>query len=157
MRLFTLEFANSKTRVQFNSFHVLCEPSLTHRNAFSRKKSFTEKFKIDWKWFLPERRSASAGTSYGHVSVCLCRCLCLSVTSLSSIETDGRIELVFGVGASFHLSYTVLKGNSGIFKMRVIPSGTLTKIPDFKNFASAYRSLKRVINLAWQWWTPRAW
>jgi len=27
-----------------------------------------------------------------------------------------RIELVFGMGASFHLSYTVLKGNSGISK-----------------------------------------
>jgi len=32
--------------------------------------------------------------------------LCLSVTSRSSIETDERIELVFGMGASFHLPYT---------------------------------------------------
>ena len=31
-------------------------------------------------------------------------------------ETAGRIELVFGMAAFFHLSYTVLKGNSGISK-----------------------------------------
>jgi len=36
-----------------------------------------------------------------------CVCLCL-VTSQSSIETAG-----FCMGASFHLSYTELKGNSG--------------------------------------------
>ena len=46
---------------------------------------------------LPARRYASAGTSYGPVSVCL------SVTSWCSIETDERIELVFGTGASLHL------------------------------------------------------
>jgi len=40
----------------------------------------------------------------------------LSVTSRSSIETVERIELVFGMRASFHPSFTVLKGNSGISK-----------------------------------------
>jgi len=54
------------------------------------------------KIFLPARRYASAGTSYGP----------MSVTIRSSVKTDGRIELVFGMGASFHLpSYTALKGN----------------------------------------------
>ena len=53
---------------------------------------------------LPERRYASAGTSYGHVSVSVC----LSVTSWSSIESDERIGLVFGMRAYFYLSYTVL-------------------------------------------------
>jgi len=43
-------------------------------------------------------------------------CLCLSVTSRCSVETDGRIGLLFGMGASFDLSYTVLKGNSVISK-----------------------------------------
>jgi len=43
-------------------------------------------------------------------------CLCLSVTSRSSIETAERIELVFGMRASFHPSYTVLKRNSVISK-----------------------------------------
>jgi len=30
------------------------------------------------------------------------------------------MELVFGMGASFHLSYAVLKGNSGSLKIRVV-------------------------------------
>jgi len=58
-------------------------------------------------------------------------CLCLSVTSRSSIETAGRIELGFGMGAFFDLSYTVLKGNSGIFKMKVLSSGTFSQTADF--------------------------
>jgi len=45
----------------------------------------------------------------------LCRCLPVC-HSRSSVETDEQIELVFGTGASFHLSYTALKRNSGIFK-----------------------------------------
>ena len=44
---------------------------------------------------LPAQRYASAGTSYGPVSVCVC----LSVTSRSSIETAERIGLLFGMGA----------------------------------------------------------
>ena len=40
---------------------------------------------------LPAQRYVSADTSYDPVSVCVC----LSVTSRSSVETDGRIELVF--------------------------------------------------------------
>ena len=51
--------------------------------------------------FLPARRYASVGTCYGPVSVSL------SVTSRRSIEVVGRIELVFGTGASFDQSYTV--------------------------------------------------
>ena len=38
---------------------------------------------------------------------------CLS-SQIESVETDERIELVLGVESSFHLSYTVLEGNSGI-------------------------------------------
>jgi len=58
----------------------------------------------------------------------------VSVTSRSSIETDERTELVFGTAASFHLSYTVLKGNSGISKTKVtalwnfVPNSGLQKI-----------------------------
>jgi len=55
------------------------------------------------------------GTSHGPVSVRLS--VCLSV-SRCSIETDERIELVFGMLASFHPSYTVLKGNSVVLKNR---------------------------------------
>ena len=52
-------------------------------------------------------------------------CLCPSVTSRCSIETDERIELVFGMWASFHPSYTVLKGNS------VIPQNKGTSLWNF--------------------------
>jgi len=38
--------------------------------------------------------------------------MCPSVTSRCSIETAKRIELVFSMWASFHPSYSVLKGNS---------------------------------------------
>ena len=55
---------------------------------------------------LTARRFASTGTSYNLVSVCFGPCL--SVTSRCSIKTDGRIELFFGMEASFHLSRTVL-------------------------------------------------
>jgi len=41
--------------------------------------------------------------------------LCLSQVG-SSIETAERIKLAFARAASFHLSYTVLKGNLGKFK-----------------------------------------
>ena len=37
--------------------------------------------------------------------------VCLSVTSRYCIETTSRIELVFGMEASFYLSHTVLCGN----------------------------------------------
>ena len=47
---------------------------------------------------------------------CVCLFVSLSVTSRCSVETAERIELVFGMWASFHPSYTVLKGNSVISK-----------------------------------------
>jgi len=52
------------------------------------------------------------------LAIALCLSVRLSVTSRSSIETDERIKLVFGTEASFRLSYTALKGNSGISKIR---------------------------------------
>jgi len=60
------------------------------------------------------------GTSHGPVSVCL------SVRSRCSTKTDERIELVFGMWASFRPSYAVLKGNLVISKIRALPSGTLS-------------------------------
>ena len=67
--------------------------------------------------FLPARRCPSAGTSYGPVSVCLCLSVPVSVTSRCSVKTAERIKLgFFGMEASFHLSYTILKENSGIFE-----------------------------------------
>jgi len=40
-------------------------------------------------------------------ALCLCLCVCPSVTSRCSIETDGRSNLFFGMGAYFDQSYTV--------------------------------------------------
>ena len=50
------------------------------------------------------------------LSASVCLSVCLSVTSRCSIEMDGRIELVFGMQASFDQFYTVLSGNSGSYK-----------------------------------------
>jgi len=44
---------------------------------------------------------------------------------------DERIELVFGVGAYFHLSLIVLKGNSGISENKRTALFTLFQTPDF--------------------------
>ena len=54
--------------------------------------------------------SVARVTSHVPVSVCL------SVTSWRSIKSSKRINLVFGMGASFDQSYTVFSGNSGIYK-----------------------------------------
>ena len=66
------------------------------------------------------------------LALCLCLsvCLCLCVTSRCSVETDERIGLAFDVGASFDLSYTVLEGNSGIFR---------NKVTSLRNFACSKR------------------
>jgi len=55
-------------------------------------------------------------TTRCYASAVLAMALCPSVTSWSSTKTAERIELVFGMWASFHPSYTVLKGNSVISK-----------------------------------------
>ena len=50
------------------------------------------------------------------LAMALCPSVRPSVTSRSSTKTAERIELGFGMWASFHPSYTVLKGNSVISK-----------------------------------------
>jgi len=55
-----------------------------------------------------------------------------------------RIELVFIMGASFHPSYTLLKGNSGISKIRVLSSGIFFKLRTLKiRFGKTYRPTDR--------------
>jgi len=79
----------------------------------------------------------------------LAMALCLSVSHKSEFDRNGRTNRTgFGMGASFHLSYTVLKEIRVYSKIRVLPSGTLPQTPDLENFASVYRLSKRVINLA---------
>ena len=48
------------------------------------------------------------------------------------IETDGRIELGFGMAASIHRSY--VKRKFGYSKIGVFPSGNLSQSPDLKIF-----------------------
>jgi len=55
---------------------------------------------------------------YASAVLAMALCPSVSVTSRCSIETAGRIELVFGMWASFQPSYTVLKGNSVISKTK---------------------------------------
>ena len=88
------------------------------------------------------------------MALCPSVCLCLSVTSRSSTEAVERIEPVFGMGASFHASCFVLKGNSGISENK--GTSLWNFVPEFENFASVYRSSKRVIDLARERWTFRA-
>jgi len=56
---------------------------------------------------------------------------CGPVTCLYCVKTAERIQLIFGTEASLGLSYTVLLENSGISKIRVLPSGTFLQILDF--------------------------
>ena len=74
------------------------------------------------------------------LATAVCLCPSVSVTSRSSVETVERIGLVFDMGALFHLSYTVLQGNSGIsnnkgtYLWNFAPNCGLKE-----NFAAAYR------------------
>jgi len=78
---------------------------------------------------------------------CVCLCLCLSDCHRSVFYRNvwtGGIELAFGIQASFDLFYTTWKLRY-LQKIRVRPSGTLSKTADLGHFASAYRSSKHVI------------
>ena len=57
-----------------------------------------------------------AGRGLLAIAPCPSVYVCLPLTSRGSIEAAERIELVFGMGASFHPSCTVLTGNSAISK-----------------------------------------
>ena len=85
-------------------------------------------FLVKFRTFLSARRYASAGSSYGPVSVCLsvCPSVCLSVTSWCSVEVVGRIEMVFGVDAFFDQPYTVFYEIRVSTKIGVLPSGTFS-------------------------------
>jgi len=67
------------------------------------------------------------------MALCLSVCLCLPVCHNSEFYRNvGRIELVSGMGASFHPSYTVLKKsgisrNKGTCLRNFVPNSRLTK------------------------------
>jgi len=102
--------------------------------------------------FLPARRSASTGTSHGPVSVFLS----VYVTSRSSIETDERMGLVLARESLSTYPTLCYKEIKVPLIIRVLLSGTLLQTLDLENFATAYRSWKRIINLARERWTLTA-
>ena len=77
-------------------------------------------------------------------SVCVCRLPQVGVLSK-------RIELIFFAQGLPSTDPTLCYGEIQVStKLRVLPFGTSSWIPDLENFATAYRSSKRVINLARQ-------
>jgi len=86
---------------------------------------------------------ASTGTSYGPVSVCLYLCLS-QVGVLSKRMNESSWFLVWELPST----YPALCEKEILvsLKIRVLPSGTLSQTPDLENFATAYRSLKHVID-----------
>jgi len=58
-----------------------------------------------------------------------------------AIVTANELGLAFPprkLPKKFVQSYTVLKGSSGVYKIRVLPSGTLSQTPDCEDFAAVY-------------------
>jgi len=106
--------------------------------------------------FFPARRYASAGTSYDPVSLCVCLSVCLSVTSPCSVETDKRIGWFLARELPSTCPTVCFKEIQVPSKIRVLPSVTLLQTLDLENFATAYRSSKRVIDFARERWTLRA-
>jgi len=90
---------------------------------------------------LPARRYASAD-SYGPVFVCVCVCLS-QVDVLSKRMNESSWFLAWELHST--LCYKEIHIPS---KIRVLPSGFLLQTLDLENFATEYRSSKRVINLA---------
>jgi len=86
----------------------------------------------------------------------LALCLCLSVTSRCSNETAERIELGFGVGVFYYLSYTVLKGNSGISKNQGISVWNFVPNSGLTKFCHSILIVETGIDLALESWTLRA-
>ena len=79
------------------------------------------------------------------LSSCVCLFVCPSVKSWYCFTTTGRIELVFGMKASFHLSHTVLLEIWGSPKIRALPSGTLSETPSLDKKLSYCRGTARCV------------
>jgi len=93
--------------------------------------------------FLPVRRYASAATSY----VALYPSVCLSQVGVLSKRKE---ESSWFLSLELPSTHPILREKEIRVpsQIRVLPSGTLSQTPDLENFVSAYRSSKRVINLA---------
>ena len=78
----------------------------------------------------------------------LAMALCLSVTSLCSIKRMNGLIWFWGMEAFLVLSTPRFKEIQVSTEISVLPSGTFSQTPDLETVATAYRSSKRVINLA---------
>ena len=87
------------------------------------------------------------GTSHGPVSVCLSVRVRLSQVGVLSKRMN---ESGWFLARELHSTYPTLcyKEIHVPSKIRVLPSGILLQTLDLENFATAYRSSKRVVNLA---------
>jgi len=102
--------------------------------------------------FLPARRYASAGTSYGPVSVCLC----LSQVGVPSKQVNESTW--FWHGSFFPpIVHWVKTKFVYLQRQRYFPLEICPKLWTSKNFASAHGASKCVIDLAEERWTLTAW
>ena len=107
------------------------------------------------------RLYARAGNSYmyGLMSVSVCLSVTLSVCHKSVFYRNGWTDRAGFWHVCFFQAvlYTLWRKEIQVStKIRVLPPGTLCQSPILETFASAYRSSKRVINLARERWTLRA-
>jgi len=79
-------------------------------------------------------------------------CLCLSVCHKLVFYQNGYTNRAGFWHGSF-LPTLSCKEIQVPSKIKVLPSGTLLQTLDLENFATAYRSSKRVVNLARERWT----
>ena len=73
----------------------------------------------------------------------------MSVTSQCSIETSGRIELVFGRETSFDLSYTMSWRNSGIYKNKGISLRNFVLNSGLRKLNHGTSIIKACYQLSW--------
>jgi len=79
--------------------------------------------------------------------------LCLSVLSQVGVLLKQQDVLNWFLARRLPSTYTVLHGNTGMSKIRALPSRTLTQALDFENFVMACCSLRCIVNLGRQMWT----
>ena len=110
------------------------------------------------KSFLSARRYASAGTSYGPVSVCLS--ICRSVTTRCSIKRDERVNLVlawmFFPTSRRSRPTLCFKEIRVSTKIRVLLSGIFPETQDLENYCHGVSIVERAVNLARERCTLRA-
>jgi len=82
-----------------------------------------------------------AQSRYCHVSVCL------FITSWCSVQMAELTKLVSGTMYSYYLSYTLLLGDFGVSRIRILPSRTLSQTLDLEKFCHSMSSIADVFSL----------